>query len=292
MPPAALSSAINRLWLPRPSLSTCLRGVMSRDTRGVVLNDEQRFNYFPASPLCSISWWFEGLSELLPPGARATLDAPRETPPSRLLFSGPRTGPTVSWNPAPAHGMMLLLMPDALQRLTGIEVQPWVDRFADAAEVLPAPWLAMCDEVMRLADDEARVAMMQDFLQPHWEAQRPRLPLQLHRYEDWSQAVALRAATSGPGRSLRQIERRIKQWTGLPLRELRGLSRGEQAFFHGLAAVEQGARPQWAELADATGFADQSHLCRETRRITGFTPEELFRRIKTDEGFWSYRLWQ
>lgn len=38
-------------------------------------------------------------------------------------------------------------------------------------------------------------------------------------------------------------------------------------------------------------YANQSHLCRETRRLTGFSPDELRRRIHGDEGFWLYRLW-
>ena len=47
----------------------------------------------------------------------------------------------------------------------------------------------------------------------------------------------------------------------------------------------------WPALAQDAGYADQAHLCRETRRVTGFTPEELRRRIDTDEAFWAYRVW-
>lgn len=47
----------------------------------------------------------------------------------------------------------------------------------------------------------------------------------------------------------------------------------------------------WSEIANNTGYADQSHLCRQTLRITGFPPEELRRRIFHDESFWVYRLW-
>src|SRR5471032_1533022 len=59
---APVSTALNRLWTPRLSLSGCVRGVMTRDARGVALSPEQRFNYFPASPLCSIGWWLAGRS--------------------------------------------------------------------------------------------------------------------------------------------------------------------------------------------------------------------------------------
>lgn len=289
--PAALSAATNRLWLPRAALSGCVRGVMTRCTMGIELTDAQRFNHYPATPLCSIGWMFEGQTEVLPAQTPPQVDSPRALLPGRLTFAGPFTRPSITWNPGPAHGMMLMLMPDALQRLTGLDVTAWVNRYAALSDALPADWQAMAETVLALPEDATRVAHIEDFLAPRWEAVRPTLPMRAHRYQDWAHALALRAATSGPGRSLRQVERRIKQWAGLPMRELRGMGRVEQAFFTGLAMAEAEGRPNWAELADTAGYADQSHLCRETRRITGFAPDDLYRRIKEDEGFWSYRVW-
>jgi AraC-like DNA-binding protein len=40
----------------------------------------------------------------------------------------------------------------------------------------------------------------------------------------------------------------------------------------------------WAELAEACGFYDQSHLINEFRRFTGFSPVELARRDRPDSG--------
>ncbi len=269
-----------------------MRGVFSRSTLGLALTDEQRLNYFPASPLCSISWWFAGESEILPFSTTPDWRAPRTAVPARICFHGPVTKPTLSWNRGEGHGMMVLLMPDALHRMTGIEAQRWVDTLVDVHDMLPPDWVDLCEAVMHLPDDAARVDAIQDFLEPRWQSARPTSALQLHRYHDWAHALAMRAATSAAGRSIRQVERRIKQWTGQPLRELRGISRAEQAFFKVLEEAEQGGKPDWAALAEGSGYADQSHLCRETRRITGFSPDELFRRIAQDEAFWSYRLWQ
>jgi AraC-like DNA-binding protein len=286
------SGAVNRMWLPRASLATCIRTVLARSTLGVVLSDEQRLSYFPASPLCGISWLFEGEGELLPFSTRPERNAQplQDFPP--VWLHGPSTLPRVTRSPGPAHGMMLLLMPDALHKLTGIELQHLVDRFVEVDKVLPASWITMCENVLTQSDDDARVEVIQNFLEPLWREVRPVLPLQLHRYQDWAHALAMRAATSTPGRSLRQVERRIKQWAGLPMRELRGFGRAEQAFFQTLEAAEVRGKPHWAEMAEAGGYADQSHLCREVRRITGFSPDDLYRRIAQDECFWSYRLWQ
>jgi AraC-like DNA-binding protein len=48
----------------------------------------------------------------------------------------------------------------------------------------------------------------------------------------------------------------------------------------------------WAALAAEAGYADQSHLCRESRRVTGFSPAELLRLLQEDERFWVYRVWR
>lgn len=262
---------------------------MARDTRSVLLTDAQRFNHYPATPLCSISWWFSGTVEMLEAGAPATLDALRTPVPARTAFVGPHTRPTVSWSAGPSHGMMLLLLPDALRMLTGIDPGQWLNRVVAVDAVLPPAWCALCAHVAAAPDDAARVRLIESFVNPLWQSVRPDGVMSAHRYGDWVQGLALRAATSRTGRSLRQIERRIRNWTGQPLRELRGFGRAEHAFFDAMADTP---RAGWASVADEAGYSDQSHLCRATRRMTGFAPEELRRRIASDEGFWPYRVWQ
>jgi AraC-like DNA-binding protein len=282
---AALNRAPAQLWLPRFSLSQCIRAVVARSTLGIGRDWPAAWhdNHFPASPLCALSWCFHGHTEVLHPDR-----SPERLPP--IYFSGPFTQPTRSRNTAEGHGMMLMLLPDAVQALTGLDPSTFVNRFVPAEAVLDADWLAMTHAVRVACDDAARVALIEAFLEPRWQALRPGAdtPGRM-RVQDWAQGLALRAAASGMGRSLRAAERRIKGWTGLPMRELRGLGRAEQAFFRTLAAGD--GPVSWAEVAADTGYADQSHLCREIRRVTGFAPAELRRRIAEDESFWIYRIW-
>ncbi|MGP1629861.1 MAG: AraC family transcriptional regulator, partial [Giesbergeria sp.] len=118
--------------------------------------------------------------------------------------------------------MMLLLLPDAVHHLTGIDPKDWMNRMVDVGNVLPEDWLKMCRSVAADQDDGQRVSRIEDFLRPRWQVARPKRPLGLHRYADWATGVALHAATSRTGRSLRQVERRILRWAGQPLRELKG----------------------------------------------------------------------
>jgi AraC-like DNA-binding protein len=221
----------------------------------------------------------------------AAASDPQRPMPGRWVLGGPQTRPTSSWCPGPVHGMMVMFMPDALHAMTGLEPAGVADRFVDAAAVLPPDWIAMCERVQDAPGDAQRLAVLEDFLEPRWLACRSDGPLRVHRYTDWVTHLAQRAAVSGPGRSLRQLERRVKRWAGLPLRELRGMARSEQAFFDAVAAHGQDGGIRWAELAVDNGYADQSHMCRVSRRITGFSPEALRAGIENEEPFWAYRLW-
>ncbi len=291
-PPGLIPSG--QLWLPRASLTACIRGAMVRSTVGYHLADAQRINRFPATPLCSLSWWFQGRSETLVPDrpdTMPTVHSARAPIPGRWVLAGPQTRPTTSWCAEPIHAMVLMLMPDALHLLTGISPAALTDRMVDARSVLPRDWLSMCEAVQHQADDAARLECLEGFLEPRWQSCRPTQPLQAQRYADWATHLAQRAALSASGRSLRQLERRIKRWAGLPLRELRGFGKAEQAFFDTMAAEATRGAVAWADVALGAGFSDQSHLCRVTRRITGYAPQALHDGIYHDEAFWAYRIW-
>ena len=277
-----------RLWLPPLALAGCVRAAMLRDTRGRDLSAEQLDNYFPATPLVSLFWWFGGEGAwLVRPGFSVP---PPDYSVKPLMLSGPFTVPTHSRNAGPMHALKLLFLPDIFQTLTGIDVAPLVNRAVPAETVLPPDWFLWAMSLHADIDDDSRLALIEAFLRPHWEALALQRPAAL-RYTDWAQALAVRAGTSATGRSLRQIERTVKAWAGVPMRELRAVSRAERAFL-AVAAGDASATVNWADIAADTDYADQSHLCRETRRLSGFSPEELRRRMQTEEGFWPYRLWR
>jgi AraC-like DNA-binding protein len=188
--------------------------------------------------------------------------------------------------------MMVLFMPDALEALTGLRIDDLRDQLLDATTVLPNDWLPMLRAVQEAPDDGHALERLEDFLDPLWQRCRSSQPGALLRYSDWVTNLAQRAALSGPGRSLRQLERRIKRWSGLPLRELRVMERAEEAFIATSALATQArSKMDWAHIAAETGYYDQSHMIRATRRVTGFTPEALSQGIQHEESFWAYRLW-
>lgn len=286
VPPGAATTSA--LMAPSLALSSCVRSYITRSTVGAELRPAQRYNHFPASPLCGIFWLLEGESLIVRRG-----EAWVHEPVPRVSFAGPHTVPMVSVNPGPVRAFMLGLLPQAFQALTGLDLSTCVNRVAALDEVLEGPWQAMAQAVLDAPDDLARVQCIESFLEPRWHGLRPHTVPRPQRYRHWAEALALKAGTTGVGKSLRQAERRIKQWAGLPLRELRRLGRAEESFFQARASQPQDstAMPDWVSIALDSGYSDQSHLCREVRRVAGLSPAELQRAIAEEESFWTYRIW-
>lgn len=280
MPPAA------RLHLPRPALGNCVHLAVERDTRGVPLTDAQRFNHYPATPLPMISWIFEGELHMVTEPVEAS-EPPSLAPAlPRVVLSGPRRRPSASWSPGPVHALSVGFYPDALSRLLGIDRAPLPD------QILPLEALVsgtLRDQLVGMADagDRQPYHRLEAVLQPLWQGAQGGMALPTMR--GWVQSMAVRAAFSKPGASLRQAQRRFRDWTGQSHRELQLYVRTERAMAHATAQAHRAARDLAAVAAEA-GFADQSHLGREVRKVTGLSPARLGDLMKTEESFWFYRL--
>lgn len=283
-------------WLPPLGLSTCIRAVLSRSSLGLNLATADRLAHFPVSPTCSINCLLTGDADLLASGHHDLDDAPRQNI-SGFTVTGPQTKPRTVFYETPAHGIMVIFYPDAWHALTGSTVMSLTDQVLSPEAVLPADLLQACRRMWEPGDDNERVQRWFDDLLPIWQRRT-----QGARHRPWSakgwaastgpwvESLSLRAAASGWGRSLRQSERRIKQWTGWSLRRLHGFTRGETVFFAAMAALLDD-QLDWTQVALEHGFADQSHFIREVRRLTGFTPETLKVGILQQEAYWSYRAW-
>lgn len=269
------------LIAPRLSLGTCVRAFVARSTLDCDLRPDERLNHVPASPACAITWFIQGSASW----------AGDDTPVGRIAVCGPKTRPAVSVNPGPVETLTMLVMPDALHALTGFNAGLYVDRTCAAEDVFDAEWLVMLHAVLEEASFEARVRLIEDFLEARWVGVRRNGWSRVHTYGAWVQALAMRAVMSGTGRGVRQTSRRIRAWAGLPLGSLMGLSRAERAFIDAQLA-HAANRVEWARVATDAGYADQPHLCREMRRVTGLSPRQLLHRIDVDECFWIYRLWR
>lgn len=284
-------SRTTRLHVAPATLQGAVVAIISRDTRGVPLSSEQRLTHFPASPLVCLSWFQEMDAGLVEDTNSAPIWRPFGAP---LVISGSQTLPNVSWAPSTGRGGMICFNPDVAQSLLGLKLGDIQDRFVSAHEVLDSTWRPLLDAICQADDDRATLEVLTRHLTPRWQqihgrsSSAPSLS-QLGRH--WAQTVALKASNWSRTHSPRQVERRVKAFSGRSLREWQSLVKTEGVFFAARQRQEQGLPFDWANLALEEGFSDQAHLSRTAKRITGFSPSEFAQRFVDDESFWLYRLW-
>jgi AraC-like DNA-binding protein len=273
-----------RLVAPRRSLVSCVPAYVVRSTLGA---SAPGFNCYPATPLCSVCWLLHGPTAMVENGI---ISSELVAQAGEAIFSGPQTQPWASWNSGPTHFFVAMFYPDALHALGGVDLSACVGKFLPAEQLLGAPWRALTYALMAAPSDEARVALVDDFLEPRWQAVRAEAQLERGMLGDWMRRLAVQAASSGIGHGVRMVERRIKARAGLPMRTLLRMGRGEQALLAARAEQASG-KISWGGVAAEAGYADQSHLTRDTRALTGLTPAELARAIEHDDSYWLYRIW-
>lgn len=261
------------LLTPSRDLSGCLFAAIVRDTRGIELSDSDRLNYFPASPLVTVTYVAEGEIRLVPPGGGLE-DAYTAPPLPRVSVTMPQSSPTVSWCPGPVLAISAGVYPDAWKRLSRKFDLPCGLETACVAEgEMHASWRRFCDALGPRWRQARGLALL-----PEWSG--------VARLSDWSRAFIARTAIAGRGRSLRALEQRVKRWTGQSQQSL-----AFYAAFENLHRLSVESRNRsLVDIALEAGYSDQSHMGRAVRRATGFSPARINRLIDTEEAFWCYRV--
>ncbi|QEL55278.1 helix-turn-helix domain-containing protein [Chromobacterium paludis] len=291
-PRAATETAARLLQTPR-SLQGALAAIARRDTRGLALSEAQRLTHFPASLLLTLSW-FQGMEGGLVEPAPDGIGGCWRAFASPMVLSGSQSLPRVSWTSSPGRAVSVCFTADVAQALFRLDVAAVHDKVVDARLALGPEWQAMLADLLAAQDDAATLATLERHLAVCWQRVRHgqgAVPSLLRLGRDWVERLGWQARQWAATHSQRQVERRIKTYSGRSLREWQSLVRTEGVFFAARAQYEAGLQPDWAELAQDQGFADQAHLSRASKRITGFAPGAFAKRFIEDESFWLYRLW-
>lgn len=274
------------LLLPRSGLSGCISAAIVRDTRAKSLGALERFNHFPATPLVSLTFVFEGETRLVPAGGGIE-EAMIAPPFPQIAVMGPQSRPVTSWNPGPVYAISIGFYPDAW---TGIAQTPSAGPLLDSPLETPQWSKAFFEQGARAENIREFWEAFQSAVAPHWTSARNRSGT--HSWSgagligDWSNSLATKALLSAPGSSVRSLERRIRRWTGQNQRALAFYAQVEELH----KRIVRNGSSDLAGIAQEAGYADQSHMGRAVKRLTGFSPERLNRLIDSHESFWCYRL--
>ena len=87
----------------------------------------------------------------------------------------------------------------------------------------------------------------------------------------------------------RQTIRATRNALGVGVSDLRKFARGEAAFNELNASLDASRNVSLADIAAHAGYADQAHLSRECKAVTGQTPGAFLRELEEEESAWIYR---
>lgn len=258
--------------LPPPTaLSGCLFAAVIRDTRRAQLEDTDRLNFFPASPLVGLTHVLEGELRMLP-GIAAMAQLRSAPPMPTPLALAPQQTPIVSWSPGAVLAVSIGVYADAWMKLADHPrvLAVMVESFAPGVDPA-AGWERFCAAFEPIWRDAGGAGAA-------WSGPA--------RLAQWARSVLVNATLGGPGSSARSIERRIKRLSGHTRQSLDFF-----ASFDNLHRISVASGTDClADLAIEAGFSDQSHMGRAVRRGTGFSPARLNHLIATEQAFWCYRL--
>lgn len=193
------------------------------------------------------------------------------------------TAPTAYPHAGRLRATGLLVRPEAAARLLGRAGSVAVDQVLSWREIAGDTEAARLDEAMQsAAGDRARVAALESSL--------CRATVQAwcrhgESIDDLCVAVGNHGAQAAGLLDLseRQLQRRCQAVLGLGPKRFQRLVR----FHAALSGAVMGGRIGGAELAQGTGFYDQSHLGREARQLAGTRLGTLLAQAQPDAPWWS-----
>ena len=272
------------LYLPQIELASCIFAAVERNTLQRSLDARERFNYYPASPLPQLSWIFEGQLHLTRLERHAEPSLEPALP--KLVIAGPQTMPSASWSPGAVHALTVSFYPQALSRFLHKPLSHLNNRVEPLEAWASPEFCALAYGLFPHASAHPFQAW-QELLLQHWQQQREQRVLPL--LGDWVRSQLSKVAFSDAAISLRQWQRRIKQMTGHSQQDLQFFSQVEETFVR-LVTKSESAPKNFSDLAYEAGFADQSHMGRSVKRVTGLSPARFMELMQTEESFWFYRL--
>lgn len=259
-----------RLVFPAPDLVAVVRHYefveASLSSRGVRLPMTARADQF-------LEFYLEGRHGVVDPATGVVEQAPP------AVIVGPQTFRGYDLHVAGrSRWLAIHFVPGGLHRVLGVSVDELADRGVAAEDVAGRSASELGARLLACADDATRVAMLDAYLRQALRRRARAVPL-------LAPAVAgalaagrdVAAVAHDAALSVRQLERRFRREAGLPPKLFSRIMRLQRA----LTWRERHPGVSWSRVAHAAGYADQMHLVRDFRALTGDTPTG-FERASTE----------
>jgi AraC-like DNA-binding protein len=199
-----------------------------------------------------------------------------ERPAERLgsFVAGLCDGPVIVTHGGTARCLQLDLTPLAARRLLGVPMAELANRSVDLGDVVGPAAAELAERIDGAGTPERAFAIVEDAVQARLAAAPaadPGVAWSLGRLGVSGGRAPVGGLAKELGWSHRRLIARFRDAVGMPPKRVGRIVRLERL----LARVEAPEAPDWARAAAELGFADQAHLAREVRELTGLTPTAL-----------------
>jgi AraC-like DNA-binding protein len=209
--------------------------------------------------------------------------------------AGPATTTQHVFIPAGTTVVGIRFRPGATRVAFGCDANELRDADPELATVCSSAARALADSVDRAHGTDDPTSALRSALEA-WA--RARIVPRIHREADalraarrlvMDRSATVRDVARDFGWSERRLHREITATCGYgpkTLQRIVRLQRALRASRAGVATRPPSLAPTLSRLAFDAGYADQAHMTREFRDLTGFTPRQLLARSVVDVGKW------
>jgi AraC-like DNA-binding protein len=188
------------------------------------------------------------------------------------LVSGQLTAPLRLCPGGPADIVGIRFRTAAARAVLPLPLAELTDRVESLADAMPALAAALESAAAKTHSVPARVAALSAVLTRFVVRTPDPLTTAVLRSLESAQAVRLGLIADHYGVTARTLERKMREYAGLPPNVMRRLLRFRRAF----RMLDQAPAGTWAQVAARAGYFDQAHLIRDFRQFAGAAPSEFF----------------
>lgn len=202
--------------------------------------------------------------------------------------AGPATRTHLVQLPAHTTVVGIRFRPGATRAVFGCDADELRDADPELYAVCGRSASALVDELSAASSTDARRGALERWVSGRLGARIDRDALTLRAAHALVADRELSVAALGDalGWSARRLHREITATCGYGPKLLQRIVRLQRTLRLGRHRAVARRRPTLAMLALDAGYADQAHMTRDFRDLTGFTPRELLARSRADVGGW------
>jgi AraC-like DNA-binding protein len=172
----------------------------------------------------------------------------------------------------PSSSVGVQLSAGAAEMLFGMPADELAERHTLLSDLWGSIATSILDQLQHAHTPEQRLDLLESILISRVPAVRRLHPAVAHALTRFTVAGSINEIVKETGYSHRRFIALFRREVGLPPKAFTRILR----FQHAINRVASDPSAEWADLALAAGYSDQSHFNREFREFAGVTPEEYW----------------